>query len=202
MKFTKHKITLLSIISVMIIIIGSFCSISFAKYIESRSAGQVVSRNGVPNTSIFLNPNIWTKGTSSNGEIVNPSYYMWVVTGTKTGYLVTPTRHVTPTVSEVVMDLYVFEYKYEWASANRQMIFIRANPSVSITSYTAFPDYLKWNQTNDIPYSSERNYYCIKGWSDTNYSNSSYEYNRIDKNTSTGELTWGNPSGSNITITN
>ena len=100
------------------------------------------------------------------------------------------------------MDLYVFEYKYEWASYNsgagRPFVFIRANPKTTVSNFTTWPTSAVWNQTCDISYSSERNYYCIKGWSGATDSKSEYEYNRIDKDGST--LSWGNPSGSSTTI--
>ena len=209
-----NKLTLISLITAFSATVATFSAFTYAKYVESKSAGQTVSREGKENISIFLNANIWTSGTDSSGNVVDAVYYMWVVVnGHETGYLVTPTRHINPTVSNsdgtnpAVMDLYVFEYKYNWGTSNYKIEFIRANPSTAITSYTTYPASI-WNITEYIKYNKDKdgnnaviNYYCIKTWNTSYYGHSAYEYNRIDKDSSTGDLTWGNPSGANTTIT-
>ena len=199
MKNKKRTIALCAI-SASLTLVVSFSAVSLAKYIETKSVGQVVSREGIANSSLFLNANIWNRGDDGEGNIVDAVYYLWVITGAESGYLLSPSKHVTPEISSTIMDLYVFEYKYEWASASRAFVFIRANPSVSISSFTSWPSTAVWNQTHDIPYNAQRNYYCIKDWSvSPSDSKSPYEFNRIDKDGST--LSWGNPSGSNVTIT-
>ena len=178
----------------------SFSAITVAKYVEGRSVGQEVSRNQMENISIFLNANIWNEGKDSGGNIVDAVYYMWLITGVSSGQLITPTRHVTPTVSSTVMDLYVFEYKYTWGHRGEDpaygFLFIRGNPEEDIDSYTTWPTAAVWNQTHDIPYNSARNYYCIVGWENPDNGedhDSPYTYNSILKTGST--LYWGNPTG-------
>lgn len=196
----RKKVFIISAVSSMLFVTASFSAVSLAKYIETKSVGQVVSREGIANASFFLNSNIWNTGTDGSGNIVDAVYYMWIITGNSTGYLLNPSKHVTPEINNTVMDLYVFEYKYEWAAASRAFVFIRANPSESVTSFTTWPTDAVWNQTHDIEYSSERNYYCIKNWEVSQSDKKSpYEYNRIDKSGST--LSWGNPTGSNTLIT-
>ncbi len=195
----KKKAFTIAAISTLLAASLSVSAVSIAKYVESRGIGQTVTRSGMENTSLFLNANIWTSGVDSSGNPVTPVYYMWVITGESTGYLVSPSKHVTPTVSGTVMDLYVFEYTYDWVKDRRGVIFIRANPVVAITSYTTYPSGAQWNQTSNIVYSSflghanVYNYFCITGWKNSGdgYENSGYSCNRIIKNSSTGVLTWG-----------
>ena len=189
------------LISAMLVTLASFSAVTVAKYVESKSVGQVVSKSGVEYTSIFFNPNIWTSGTDSSGNVVESVYYMWIITE---DVLLAPTRHINKTVSNsdgsnpVLMDLYVYEYKYEWKVSTRGIIFLRCDPSQTITNFKTFPSEGVWNRTNDILYSyflghsNAYNYICISGWTNSGggYSNSGYTTNRINKNASTGALTW------------
>ena len=184
-------------LSVCAAAVGAYSVATLAKYRETKSVGQLVSRNGIANTSLFLNPNIWTTGTTSSGDPVTPVYYMWVILE---DVLVVPSKHVVHEVSSTMMDLYVFEFKYSWIQNSRGIIFLRANPDVAISDYSTFPTSAVWNRTNDIPYSNflghsdAYNYICITGWTNSGggYSNSGYSTNRIIKDPSTGELTWLN----------
>ena len=185
-------------LSVCAAVVGAYSVATLAKYKETKSAGQLVSRSGIAPRSYFLNANVWNTGTDNSGNPVDAVYYMWIITGAESGHLISPSKHVTPTVSSTLMDLYVFEYEYDWVVNTRSFVFIRANPETSITSFTTWPTSAVWNQTCDIPYSSERNYYCIKGWEGATGKKSEYEYNRIDKSGNT--LSWGNPSGSSTVI--
>ena len=195
MNISKRKLGIVGVSLVLAATTVSLVTFSWAKYIESKSVGQEVSRNGIENTSLFFNANIWNQGKDSSGNIVDAVYYLWIADA---NVLITPTRHVTPTVNDTVMDLFVFEHKYAWKEDARDLVFIRANPSVSITSFSTWPTEAVWNQTCNIPYNAQRNYYCIKGWSGATDGKSEYEYNRIDKAGST--LSWGNPAGSSTTI--
>ena len=200
MKNSKRKIALLSSLTLFTTIAVSFSSITLAKYLETKKTDQSAwGLGGERMTSIFLNANIWKQGKDSSGNIVDASYYLYVwntsdADGTKK--IIAPSAHVTPTIGDVVMDLYVFEY--DTTTLNR-MIFLRWDPAIApSTDLIQGAGHGNWNQTCDISYNSEINYYCIKGWNGATSGKSEYEYNRIDKAGNT--LSWGNPSGSSTTI--
>ncbi len=184
--------------------LGTFSSLTASKYVESKKTAQsAFGLGGEREVSIFLNANIWKQGKDSSGNIVDATFYMYAWynngSGDSNQTLLAASAHVTPTIptnAGTKMDLYVFEY--DTTKWNR-MAFFRWNPDVAPTLSNLETGI--WNQTNNIAYNSERNYYCIKTWKGSaTYNHSCYEYNRIDK-AANGNLDWGNPDGHDTLIT-
>lgn len=190
-----RKITIVSVLSLLTAVALSFSPVSLAKYIVGQKTTQsAYGLGGERQVSIFFNANIWKQGKDSSGNIVDASYYLYVwhndgSTDTQKEVL-TPAAHITPTVSGTVMDLYVYEFD---ATKQNRMLFLRWNPEVAPSIDLTTPNG-KWNQTVDITYSSTYNYYCIDAWGTGTPATATPTHNRIDKNPSTNELTWGNPA--------
>ncbi len=199
MKNITKRITLFGSLALFAAIAISFSAVTFAKYVEGKKTEQsAFGLGGEREVSIFFNANIWKQGKDSSGNIVDASYYLYVWyhndgTGADSKQdILAPSAHITPTISGVVMDLYVYEF--DTTTLNR-MIFIRWNPEIAPSTDISHGDGKgNWNQTDNITYSSTYNYYCIDSWGSGSPAQATPNKNRIDKNPSTGALTWGNPS--------
>jgi len=205
----RIRTKLLVILSTLTVGLASLGVVTLAKYNVYDKVGQPATRDTKPPLLLYLNANIWTRGTDSSGVIIDPNYYLWVITGASTGYLVSPSKYITHEVynnaetSYTMMNLYVFEYKQEWVTNSRDFLFIRANPTQAISSFTSWPsESVVWNKTDDISYTNyvgnpnpSRNYFSIDSWhGGTNkYKdeyNSGYGANALTK-LSNGRLKWG-----------
>ena len=183
---------LLGCLSLIGVLATAFSSVTLAKYIRSEKTTQsAYGLGGEKQVSIFFNANIWKQGKDSSGNIVEAVYYLYVWNTSSvedTKETIVPSAHVTPTISGVKMDLYVFEFD---ASKLNRMIFLRWNPEIApSTDLTHGDDKGNWNQTTDQTYSPSTNYYCIDEWGTGNPAVATPTTNRIVKNPSTGALTW------------
>lgn len=167
MKKRFKKLTIISSIAILSSIAISFSAITVAKYVEGKDVAQsAFGLGGEREISIFFNANKWKEGLDSSGNIVDAAFYLYVWNhndSTEEDSLqevLIPSAHVTPTISNVVMDLYVYEFD---ATKLNRMIFLRWNPN-NEPSTTLSAENGMWNQTTDITYSSLYNYYCIDDW--------------------------------------
>lgn len=189
---TKRRLTLMSCLSMILCVLGLvFSSITFAKYVVSKETLQTAhGLGGERQVSIFFNANVWTQGKDSSGNIVDANYYMYVwktSSNPKKETILLPAAHVTPTISGVNMDLYVFEFD---KNVYDSFLFLRWNPEEA-PAVDKIVDYNhgKWNQTSDESYSSSYNYYCIDSWGTGTPSQATPTKNKIVK-AANGSLSW------------
>ena len=156
---------ILTCVSTVVFMMVALASVTAAKFTETKKTTQsAFGLGGEKEVSIYFNANVWKQGKDSSGNIVDAAYYLYVwynngATDSKQATLI-PSVHVTPTIGEVVMDLYVFEFdKY---NLNR-MIFLRWDPSKAPSTVLDSAHGL-WNKTVDLIYSDSINYYCIDDW--------------------------------------
>ena len=187
MKGKKRKVLLVSCISFLSALTLALSGVTLAKFIETRKTDQsAFGLGGERKVSIFFNPNIWKQGKDAEGNIVDANYYMYVwhsddAEGTRATLI--PSAHVTPTISGVAMDLYVFEFD---TTTLNHFLFLRWDPQiVPSTDLVSGEGHGKWNQTKDQTYDSNYNYYCIDSWGSGDPAEAEPTKNKIVKDGST-----------------
>lgn len=186
----KKKILIVSSLStVCLAVTFSFVGVTVAKYTYGQKAKQSgYGLGGVRETSIFFNANKWREGVDSSGNPVEAAYYIYAWyhdSGDSNQVIISPTAHISLTVSTTVMDLYVFEYD---TSILNRMLFLRCDPNVEVTTSFSLGSGGVWNQTSDITYSSSKNYYCIDSWGNDGITTASS--NKITRSGSPGSYTY------------
>ena len=189
----KVKILLVALASTVAIGAVSLSTVTYASYVFGKKTKQnAYGLGGERQKSIFFNPNVWTKGTDSSGNVVDAIYYLyvWKRVGNVDSdpAVLSPSVHVTPTIptgSGVQMDLFVYEFD---TTSYNMMLFLRWDPSKEKSLELTAENGL-WNQTIDIADNANINYYCIDSWGTGNPAQATPTTNEILK-ASNGNLSW------------
>ena len=195
-KLLKTSVLLTACLSVAGLVLATFSTVTLAKYITTKKTQQAAwGLGGERMTSIFFNANVWTQGKDSSGKIVDAAFYMYVwnaTIGSSSAETLIPSAHINPVINNVAMDLYVFEFD---TTKKDHFLFLRWNPEVPVSTDIAHGEGKgNWNQTDDLEYDEDYNYYCIDSWgtsaSAEEPAQATPNTNKIVKNLSTGILTW------------